>query len=215
MDRRSDQVLSVAVVDEQEAARHGLRGWLSTDPAIVVTGSAPDVPALLAGPGRDATVVLLDAGQPDRADLPHEIDALAGAGRTVVVTAARLSGRLVRVALGNGAAGLLSKSAPAGAAVRAVRAAAAGDLLIPAHLARELFTATTDVRLSPQEATASRLYAQGGLPLTSVARRMGLSPQTVKQYIDRTRGKYRSVGRDCPTKVHLYQRLVEDGLVEH
>ena len=214
MDGRADRVISVALVDEQEPARHGLAGWLATDRAIVVTGSAPNVAALLTGPGRDATVVLLDAGQPDHADLPQGIRTLTGAGQTVVVTAARLSSRLARMSLGNGAAGLVSKSASAAVAVRAIRAAAAGHLLIPLSLAHELVTAATDVRLSPQEATASRLYAQGGLPLTSVARHMGLSPQTVKQYIDRARGKYRSAGRDCPTKVHLYQRLVEDGLVE-
>lgn len=214
MDPRSDRVISVALVDEQESARHGLTGWLSVDRGIIVTGSAPNVTALLTGPGREATVVLLDEGQPNRPALPAEISALTEAGRTVVVTAALLSGRLARMALGSGAAGLLSKSAPAHVAVRAIRDAAAGNLLISAQLVRELVTATTDVRLSPQEMTASRLYAQG-LPLTSVARQMGLSPQTVKQYIDRARGKYRSAGRECPTKVHLYQRLVEDGLVGH
>ncbi|MEU6078382.1 hypothetical protein [Micromonospora sp. NPDC047074] len=215
MVRRSERVISVALVDEQEPTRHGLAGWLAADRSIAVVGSAPDVDTLLAGPGRDAAVVLLDAGQPDRPALPREILALTEAGRSVVVTAVRMSGRLARVALANGAAGLLSKTAPAGTTTQAIRAAAAGNLLIPVRLARELVAVAADVRLSPQETTATRLYTQGGLSLPSVARLMGLSPQTVKQYIDRARGKYRSAGRACPTKVHLYQRLVEDGLVEH
>jgi DNA-binding NarL/FixJ family response regulator len=207
-------MICVAAVDEQEAARYGLQRWLSgADESIVVTGSAANVAALLAGPGRDADVVLLDAGHAAHATLPADITALAGAGHAVVVTTGTVCSRLARVAFGNGASGLLSRSASAASAARTIRAAAHGDVLIPLPLARELAAAPTEVRLSPREATAARLYA-AGMPLASVARRMRLSPQTVKQYIDRARGKYRSAGRPCPTKVHLYQRLIEDGLVE-
>ena len=105
----------------------------------------------------------------------------------------------------------------AACAARVIRAAAHGDALVPLpvvrELVRELAAVATEVRLSPQEVAATTLYA-AGMPLASVARRMQLSPQTVKQYVDRARAKYRSVGRPCPTKVHLYQRLVEDGLVD-
>jgi DNA-binding NarL/FixJ family response regulator len=49
------------------------------------------------------------------------------------------------------------------------------------------------------------------MPLKSVARRMGLSEETVKQYVCRVREKYSRAGRAAPTKMDLYYRAVEDG----
>lgn len=208
--------VSVAAVDEHEAARYGLRHWLSAaDANLVVTGSAATVAALLAGPGAGADVVLLDAG-PDShragAALPADIRTVAEAGPAVVVTAPTVGSQLARVAIGSGAAGLLGRSASAATAVRTIRAAANGEMLLPSQLARCLVVAPTPVTLSPRELTAARLYASG-LALGSVARTMRLSPQTVKQYLDRARSKYRCAGRPCATKLHLYQLLVEDGLL--
>ena len=64
--------------------------------------------------------------------------------------------------------------------------------------------------LAPRESEALGLYATG-LPLKSVARRMHLSEDTVKEYLDRVRRKYTRAGRPAYTKVDLYQRAVEDG----
>ena len=47
--------------------------------------------------------------------------------------------------------------------------------------------------------------------MKSVACRLGVSPDTAKQYIDRVRLKYRKAGREATTKVDLYRRAVEDG----
>jgi two-component system nitrate/nitrite response regulator NarL len=49
------------------------------------------------------------------------------------------------------------------------------------------------------------------MPLKSVARKMAISEQTVKQYLGRVREKYALAGRAAPTKLELYHRAVEDG----
>lgn len=202
------RTVRVASVDEDQPARHGVAGWLAIDSSIVVTGSAPTVAALLDDPGRGADVVLLSGER----GLPEAVRRLVETGHTVVVTATAPSTRLARIVFGAGASGLLSRTAPAAEAVRAIHAAAGGHALVPVEIVRAM-VGSTEVRLSPQELTAARLYAEGRA-LTSVAWQMRLSPQTVKQYIDRARTKYRAAGRDCPTKVHLYQRLLEDGMVD-
>jgi DNA-binding NarL/FixJ family response regulator len=213
------RVVRVASVDEDQPARHGVAGWLAIDSSIIVTGSAPTVAALLDDPGRDADVVLLAAGvvllaagRSDCSLLSDSVRQLIETGHTVVVTTATPSSRLAQIVFGAGASGLLSRSAPATAAVRAIHAAAEGHAVVPVPIVQAM-VGSTEVRLSPQESTAARLYAEGRA-LTSVASQMQLSPQTVKQYIDRARLKYRVAGRACPTKVHLYQRLLEDGLME-
>ena len=67
--------------------------------------------------------------------------------------------------------------------------------------------------LAPRETEAITLYA-AGLPLKSVATRMGLSQETVKQYLNRCRAKYAAVGRPAQTKTELYRRAIEDGYLE-
>jgi hypothetical protein len=50
-----------------------------------------------------------------------------------------------------------------------------------------------------------------GLPMKSVAVRMGISEETAKQYLGRVREKYARAGRAARTKMELYHRAVEDG----
>ena len=64
--------------------------------------------------------------------------------------------------------------------------------------------------LSAQETRTLRLYATG-MPIKSVARRLGISEETAKQHVRRVREKYAQAGRAAPTKVDLYHRAVEDG----
>ena len=47
----------------------------------------------------------------------------------------------------------------------------------------------------------------------SVGRRMAITENTVRQYIDRARMKYAATGRPAPTKDALLARAIEDGLV--
>ncbi|HEY6480741.1 MAG TPA: LuxR C-terminal-related transcriptional regulator [Streptosporangiaceae bacterium] len=94
----------------------------------------------------------------------------------------------------------------------AITAVAAGQDWISPRLAYILATDDAPDRpgRSPQEERALRLYATG-MPMKSVARRMGLSEETVKQYVGRVREKYARAGRAAPTKIELYHRAVEDG----
>ncbi len=47
----------------------------------------------------------------------------------------------------------------------------------------------------------------------SVAMKTGLSIDTVNNYISRIRRKYEQVGRDSPSRIDLYRRAREDGLI--
>jgi DNA-binding NarL/FixJ family response regulator len=94
----------------------------------------------------------------------------------------------------------------------AIREIAAGRDWISARLAYVFATddAADRPALSDQEKRAPQLYA-AGLPLKSVARKMAISEETVKQYLRRVRSKYALAGRASPTKLALYYRAVEDG----
>jgi DNA-binding NarL/FixJ family response regulator len=96
----------------------------------------------------------------------------------------------------------------------AIREVAAGGDWVSPRLA--YIFATDDAAdmptLSHQERRALLLYATG-MPLKSVARKMAISPETAKQYLGRVREKYANAGRAAPTKLELYYRAVEDGLL--
>ncbi len=69
-------------------------------------------------------------------------------------------------------------------------------------------------QLSSQERRTLVLYASG-MPLKSVATRLGVSSETAKSYLERVRAKYEACGREARSKVELRKRAEEDGLVAH
>jgi DNA-binding NarL/FixJ family response regulator len=111
-----------------------------------------------------------------------------------------------------GALGYALKNEPASEIRTAITEVAAGRDWISPRLAYILATDDTPDRpaLSDQERRALQLYATG-MPMKSVARRMAISEETVKQYVQRVRQKYARLGRSAPTKLELYHRAVEDG----
>jgi DNA-binding CsgD family transcriptional regulator len=66
--------------------------------------------------------------------------------------------------------------------------------------------------LSQQEQQALLLWFQG-MSKASVGRRMSISENTVRQYINRARAKYAATGRTAPSKDALLARAIEDGVI--
>ncbi|MGH3408441.1 MAG: response regulator transcription factor [Streptosporangiaceae bacterium] len=167
-----DQLIKVAAVDDHPIVLDGIANWITGADVADVTGpvwvvsTAASVDALLAGPGRDAHVVLLDLDLQDGTTVEDNVAAILAARRDWI------SPRLAYI--------FATDDAPDRPA------------------------------LSPQEARALRLYATG-MPMKSVARRMMIGEETVKQYVGRVREKYSRAGRAAPTKMELYYRAVEDG----
>ena len=66
--------------------------------------------------------------------------------------------------------------------------------------------------LTPREAEVLGLYASGE-KADRVARLLGVTRETVLDHIRRIRAKYALADRPAHTKVDLYRRAVEDGLL--
>lgn len=207
-----EQMIEVAAVDDHPIVLKGLVSLLDGAPGVTVVATARTVGELLGGPGRQAGVVLLDLDLGDGTSAADNIRRLLAAGPAVVVFSATAAPPAVRAAVSAGAAGYVPKTENVDDLLTAIRAAADGGGWVSPHLAFLLLTDDAPDRppLSGQERSALQLYA-AGLPMKSVARRLGVSPETAKQYVDRVRLKYRRAGRDATTKVDLYQRAVEDG----
>jgi two-component system, NarL family, nitrate/nitrite response regulator NarL len=205
-------VIDVAAVDDHPIILDSVAGWVTADEGdIRVVATAETVDALLAGPGRHADVVLLDLDLGDGTTVASNVAAILAAGAAVLVLSASDRPLAVRAAMHAGAGGYALKNEQASQIRSAIREVAAGRDWITPRLAYIL--ATDDAggpALSHQETRALQLYATG-LPMKSVARKMAISEETVKQYLGRVREKYAHAGRAASTKLELYYRAVEDG----
>ncbi len=209
-------VIDVAAVDDHPIILDSVARWVMADEGdIRVVATAATVDELLAGPGRHADVVLLDLDLGDGTDgttVARNVAAILAAGPAVLVLSASDRPLAVRAAMHAGARGYALKNEQAGQIRSAIRDVAAGRDWITPRLAYILATddAADRPALSHQERRALQLYATG-LPMKSVARKMVIGEETVKQYLGRVREKYAHAGRAAPTKLELYYRAVEDG----
>jgi two-component system nitrate/nitrite response regulator NarL len=205
--------IDIAAVDDHPIILDSVAVWVAADRGdIRVVATEANVGALLAGPGRDADVVLLDLELGDGSTAEANVTAIRAAGPEVLVLSASDRPPVVRAAIRAGARGYALKNEQADQIRFAIREVAAGRDWISPRLAYIFATDDAEDRptLSNQERRTLQLYATG-LPMKSVARKMAISEETVKQYLGRVRQKYTIAGRAAPTKLELYHRAVEDG----
>ena len=205
--------IDIAAVDDHPIILDSVAVWVAADRGdIRVVATEATVGALLAGPGRHADVVLLDLELGDGSTAEANVTAIRAAGPEVLVLSASDRPPVVRAAIRAGARGYALKNEQADQIRFAIREVAAGRDWISPRLAYIFATDDGEDRptLSNQERRTLQLYATG-LPMKSVARKMAISEETVKQYLGRVRQKYTLAGRAAPTKLELYHRAVEDG----
>jgi len=206
-------VIGVAVVDDHPIILESAASWIRSDESdIRLVATAATVAALLAGPGSQADVVLLDLDLGDDTAVDGNVAAILAAGPAVLVLSASDRPAVVRTAMRAGARGYVLKNEPSEQIRSAIREVAADRDWISPRLAHIFATDdTADLpALSQQERRTLQLYATG-MPMKSVARKMAISEDTAKQYLGRVREKYANAGRAAPTKLELYYRAVEDG----
>ena len=210
--------IRLAIVDDHQMVLSGLEAWIGhASGGVTVVVAAASWADLLDHPAFPVDVVLLDLDLADDIPAPLKISTLRQAGVATVVISTLADPARIRACLTAGAAGYLPKTEPADEIIRAVTGAASGAGYMSPSLAALLVADRADdaanaPALSPQELRALILYASG-LPMKSVARRLGVSAHTAKGYVDRVREKYAQAGRAAHTKLELHRRAVEDGLL--
>ncbi len=205
--------IRIGFVDDHEAVRLGVESIAAATADIDVTVSVASVDELI--PHLDQVdVVLLDLRLSDGATVSDNIERLVAKGARVLAFTAADRPTELRAAARAGVLGVVRKTAPTATLLEAIRAAARDEVVPTTDWAAALDSdpALAAVRLSEKERHVLALYASGE-KLTAVANQSGLSTHTVAEYVRRIRAKYAAVGRPAHTKVDLYRRAVEDGIV--
>jgi DNA-binding NarL/FixJ family response regulator len=202
----------IGIVDDHEVAALGVLSILDGADDLRVVGRAPTVAGLLVD-GQDFDVVVLDLRLADGSSPEENAGALAAAGARVLAYTAGEDPALVRAAARAGINGMLRKSEPPEALLDALRQVARGDVVASVDWAAAIDADRESTpRLTARELEVLALYASGE-KADRVARALGISRETVLDHVRRIRQKYAAAERPAHTKVDLYRRAVEDGLL--
>lgn len=206
--------IRLGVVDDHHAISAGVPAGLAGLVAL-----APECPRATTVDGlleatEDLDVVLLDIRLEDGTSAPDNVRRLVERGWQVLLFTQVRQPSVVGRCLQAGAMGVVGKHEDWTVLAEAVLSVARGEDYLNADWASALATVTvTGARvpvLAPREEEVLKLYA-AGLPMKSVARRVGIAEETAKEYLARVKRKYLDAGRPARTKTDLYRRAVEDG----
>ncbi|MFV0432771.1 MAG: response regulator [Leucobacter sp.] len=204
----------IGIVDDHPAMLLGVTAILNAQHDLRVVRSGATVEALLQN-GAAFDLILLDLVLADGSTPAENLERLAETGVPVLAFTSGDQPQLVRDAAQAGAVGMIRKSEPPDTVVQIIRAALRGDPVptpdwAAAILADHVFVSA---ELSARESEVLALYASGETA-ERVADELFVSRATVIDHIKRIRAKYAAVDRAAPTKVDLFRRAVEDGLIE-
>lgn len=188
-------MIRVLLADDQALVRGAMGALLDLEPDIEVVaqaGRGDEVVAAARDSGAD--VCLLDIQMPgvDGVEAARQIrDQLPGV-RVVMVTTFDRPGYLRR-ALDAGAVGFVVKTTPAARLAEVVRRAHAGLRTVDPQLANDLlFSGPNPLTTREQEVLS---LARGGEPVARLARKLFLSPGTVRNHLSSAIGKTGAANR--------------------
>lgn len=188
-------VIRVLLADDQALVRGAMGALLDLEPDIEVVaqaGRGDEVVAAARESGAD--VCLLDIQMPgvDGVEAARQVrDQLPGV-RVVMVTTFDRPGYLRR-ALDAGAVGFVVKTTPAARLAEVVRRAHAGLRTVDPQLANDLlFSGPNPLTTREQEVLS---LARGGEPVARLARKLFLSPGTVRNHLSSAIGKTGAANR--------------------
>ncbi len=180
-------MIRLAVVEDHPAVAEGLCAILGDEPDIELVGSATDVEAARRMIERvNPDIVLCDLRLASGGD-GFELIGSASAGPRFLILSAYGVSSYYRRALESGAMGFISKTAPVGVILRAIRAVASGKSAFTSEARRTAREAPKPP--TRREAQIIGLVAEG-LSNAEVGERLGLRPKTIESQLRRLFDRY-------------------------
>jgi DNA-binding NarL/FixJ family response regulator len=199
-------------VDDHPAVRQGLRLLFGDAPDVELVGHVENGEEVLEAVERfQPEVVIMDVRLPgiDGISAVRRIAETSDSVKTVIFSAYG-DKRLLSDALAAGARGYVMKGSPPEDLLRAIRTVAAGKPFVDPSLSPALLMSQVgpDAPLSEREREILQLLAEG-LHTEEVARRIGLSTETVKSDTKRAIMKLEADTRVHAVAIALRQAIIE------
>jgi DNA-binding NarL/FixJ family response regulator len=208
---------TVAVVDNHESILRGVRTLIDGAPGeFEFVGGFAEPGVLLSSTASAPDAVVLDLWlDRDDADSSWAIGGLVARGSAVILYTTEERPLPLRRAVSAGACGLALKNDGEAALLETIRAVLDGEFACSSELAAALIDDRGRAAdLTDREVEVLDLIADG-LTKQQVARRLGISPSTVRTHMERVREKYLLLGREVFNTTTLIQQARRDGYGAH
>jgi DNA-binding NarL/FixJ family response regulator len=218
--RREANPIRVLLVDDHQLLTDALRQLLAHEPDLTVVGVAGSVAEARAAARERVDVVLMDYRLPDGtgAEATRAIKARWPGARVIMLTAVN-DDETVLDSIQAGADGYLTKDRASQDVVDAVRAAHAGEILLPRAVlfgiarrvaaAREQGVVQQPIEaLTPRELEILRALADG-FPTREICARLSIAPNTLRTHVQNIMGKLGVHSKLEAVAFALRHRLVE------
>lgn len=204
----------IALIEDHALIARGFADLIAQAPDLDLIASVGSVSGLC-GVNPPPTLVVLDLRLADGSTPAANIAAIHALGAYVLIHTGAEDRALIQAAARSGALGLVRKSSDPDSLLTAIRRAVRGEAVFTTDWAAAIDSDAnlSDAKLSEREQTVLSMYASGETA-ASVASALGISRSTVADYIKSIRRKYGDVGRPAASRVDLYRRAIEDGIIE-
>jgi DNA-binding NarL/FixJ family response regulator len=212
----AEPVIRVALVDDHNLVREGLRHVLDREPGIAVVGESGDrIGAFALADQARPDVLLLDVTFPDDDGIAmlRELATRWPEMRVLMLSMHR-DAETVRQTLLAGAAGYVIKGAHASELVEAVRAVHRGDRYLHSSVAGAIIDDSLQwmTVASPLSAREREIlgHIAAGSSAVEVGRELGISPHTVRRHVANLSDKLGLRGARALTRYAVEHGLVRD-----
>lgn len=204
----------IALVEDHALIARGFAALIATAQDLELVATVETVAELTAIKPAPLLVVL-DLRLADGSTPAANVAAIHAMGSYVLIHTGAEDRSLVQSAARSGALGLVRKSADPATLLNAIRRAVRGETVFTTDWAAAIDAddQLADAHLSQREQSVLSMYASGEAA-SAVAASLGISRDTVADYVKSIRRKYSQVGRPAASRVDLYRRAVEDGILE-
>jgi DNA-binding NarL/FixJ family response regulator len=209
MQAGTSTALRCLVIDDHPVVRQGIRALLERELAGVQVTDAPTPEAALDSGSAGATdVVIIDprSAGAEVAALVARLDRELSSA--IVVFTSNGGARLLAEALKAGVKGYVRKDSPPEDLVRAIRAAISGDFYVDPALSSTIVLEEGDRTLTARQREILQMLADG-MQTEAVARRLGLSTETVRTHTKRILAKLHADTRTQAVAIAIRNGLIE------